>query len=58
MPVPDEPPSPVSYLLHNETSGKHPLSGSLKRQPVSANIDMILGKNREQEQQIEKGKNL
>ena len=25
---------------------------------VSANIDMILGKNREQEQQIEKGKNL
>ena len=43
----------MSYLLHNETSGKH-----LKRQPVSANIDMILGKNREKEQELEKEKDL
>ena len=48
----------MSYLLHNETSGKHPLSGSLKRQPVSANIDMILGKNREKEKELEKEKDL
>ena len=48
----------MSYLLHNETLGKHPLSGSLKRQPVSANIDMILGKNREKEQELEKEKDL